>query len=552
MALRPGLVLTILALPALAQEGPVLGVASNFEQGNFPEKMAASRQLPVLDFRDAMRWREVEQAAGVFVFGQPTTTYPDRLAELGAVMSLTIDGTNPLYDGGFTPSTPEGRAAFARYAARAVQRFSNIHSLEVGNEFNTSSFTHGPGWEGDIRERARSYAALVRATSRAVRAVRPEVKILGGAAHSIPLPWFEEIFAQGGAADMDAMVLHPYDTPPEMLKRQIALLRRIPGAEGLPIEITEWGHPSEAEAPSHLLKGYCQFALAGVTRFIWYPLGDRGDGMVPLMEGESITPAGRAYQIAQTYFAGMPVTDLATDPFTYGCAFGDRAMLLWGAPREIELAEGISAIAPDGTPLEATRLRLDRDMPVVLISGQAIRLGEEVRLGPHGVIADSFDQFSFPVVGQPRGSFALFSEDGGLLPYEIQPGQQRDGVPWSPYLASPLHWQLRADADWVMPRYVGSFVMKRPVSVVLRYRADRDGPALLRIEIEPSGQSTDGVVLGVRMRGELILEQPVTGAEVVEQEVALARGQDLDVIVGPGGEDEGDFTRLRVRLEELE
>jgi len=546
--MRSVLVAALLAGTASAQEGPVLGAATNFEQGDFPEKMANSLLLPVKDFRDAMRWREVEQDDGTYVFDNPRTIYPRRLAEIGAVMSLTIDGTHAKYDGGNTPVTPEGRAAFARFAARVVQEFPNVHSLEVGNEFNSSSFTKGPGWEGDIRERARNYAALMQATALEVRAARPEVKILGGAAHSIPIPWFEEIFAAGGGAYMDAMVLHPYTTPPEILRRQIALLRRIPGAETMPIEITEWGTTDVAGAPSYLLKGYCQFALSGVTRFIWYPLGDRGDGLAPLLEGDALSAAGWAYRLAYENFQGKKVHDLGVDPFTYGCGFGDRSMVLWGAPRDVFVADGVRALAPDGSALPPEGLRLDRDRPVVLLADRPIALGMDVTLGPQAVIADSYDQFSYPD-DPSAGPFTYYSTlSTRLEPYETRPGQERDGVPWSPYLASPMSWQLRADAEWVIPRRLPGGIDTIPASVVLRYHADRGGPALLRIEIAPGADSTDGVILTVRAQGEPLFERTVTAAEVLEQPVTLVEGGDIDVLIAPGESDDGDFTRLRVRL----
>jgi hypothetical protein len=37
--------------------------------------------------------------------------------------------------------------------------------------------------------------------------------------------------------------------------------------------------------------------------------------------------------MVQQDFAGQPVRAIAPDPFTYGCAFGDRHVMLWGADR---------------------------------------------------------------------------------------------------------------------------------------------------------------------------------------------------------------------------
>lgn len=551
MVLKCSLLICWFAFPVVAEEAPKLGVATNFGQNWSDAPLEGSQQLPAIDFRDTIRWRYAEDADGTILFDRSETNFPDRLAELGATMSLTINDPHPLYDGGNTPISAEGQAAFGTFAAAAVQRFANIHSVEVGNEMNSATFASGPGWDGDLRERARSYANLLKATAGAVRAVRPDVRILGGATHSIPLPWFEEIFAAGGAEHMDAIVLHPYGTPPEQLRRQIALLRAFPEASDMPIEITEWGSADPVEAPGHLIKGYCQFALVGVTRFIWYPLNERGDGLVPLVVQNDVTPAGRAYQLAFNEFEGKAVTDLGIDPFTYGCAFGDSAMVLWGAPRDVVLADGIQAFAPDNIQLATDDLRLDRDRALVLLSDSPFRLGEEVVLGPHGVIADSFDQFTYPDAAE--GPFTLLAEhEGELVRYATRPGQERGSVPWSPYLGNDLTWRLIADAETVLPRYAKGSQGWGPVSVVQRYRADRNSSGRVEIEIEPAAKSIDGVVLQVRQNGEILFEKIVTGPEVVRLDLTLTAGLETDVIVGPGQSEDGDVTSLRTRYLEVD
>lgn len=551
MALRTGFLICWLTLPAFANEAPKLGVATNFSQNWSESTFAVLELLPATDFRDAIRWRYAEKADGTIVFGKNETSFPDRLAELGATMSLTVNDPHPLHDGGKTPISPEGQAAFANFAAVAVQRFPNIHSVEVGNEMNSTRFANGPGWDGALREKARSYTSLLKATAEAVRAVRPDVKILGGAAHSIPLPWFEEIFATGGAEYMDAIVLHPYGTPPEQLRRQIALLRAYPEAAKMPIEITEWGSADPEEAPSHLIKGYCQFALVGVTRFVWYPLNERGDGLVPLLSRDDLTPTGRAYKLVYDEFESEKVTDLGIDPFTYGCAFGDNAMVLWGAPRDVVLAEGVRAYSPDYTQLVTHGLKLDRELAVVFLSDNPMRLGKEVRLGPHRVIADSFDQFAYP--GSAQGPFTLLAEhEGELVPFVTRPGQERGGVPWSPYLGNDLTWRMTAEAETVLPRFAMGSQGWGPASVVQRYRAERDGPARMEIEIEPAARSLDGVVLQVRQNGEILFEKAVSGPDVVQIELTLTKGLDTDVVVGPGETEDGDVTSLRTRYLEPE
>lgn len=151
----------------------------------------------------------------------------------------------------------------------------------------------------------------------------------------------ERLFALGAGRYMDALAFHPYTTPPEQLARQIAVLRRVPGLSGMPLEATEFGDPNPATAPGTFLRYYCQMALSGVSRAVWYPLNPRGDGLTPLIGADLMpTPVGRAFATAQRLMEHRPATDAAPDPFTYGCRFGASTWLLWGAPRAVIPAPG--------------------------------------------------------------------------------------------------------------------------------------------------------------------------------------------------------------------
>jgi arabinogalactan endo-1,4-beta-galactosidase len=122
------------------------------------------------------------------------------LPPLGADLLFLVNNPHCNHDGGSTPYTQAGVRAFASYTAEVLRRFPEIGMVEVGNEMNSATFAWGPGWQGSIEERAASYVRLLAATSAAVRAERPDVTVLGGAAHSIPIAWFREIFLRGGPA----------------------------------------------------------------------------------------------------------------------------------------------------------------------------------------------------------------------------------------------------------------------------------------------------------------------------------------------------------------
>ncbi|KAF0676935.1 hypothetical protein [Profundibacterium mesophilum] len=563
-----GILPMIAASPLAAQTGPdpagpSLAAASNFGQGLDRAKLDAALALGLRDFRDAVYWRDVEQEDGSLVF-EGRHAWPDLLAEAGATMSLTVNNSHPAHDGGTTPHSDAGRAAFARFAAAARDRFPAITAIEVGNEMNSDTFVSGPWREADTRPRAALYGKLLGAVSRRLRSEGRPVRVIGGAAHSVPLTWLSAMLGTQGAGAMDALALHPYTTAPEQLVRQVALLRALPGLSRMPIEITEFGTKRIADAPGHMLRSYCQMALAGVRRAAWYPLGARGDGFAPLIgeEGEA-TPAGRTFALISAQMAGRPARAIRPDPFTYGCTFGADVSVLWGAPRTLALGEGMRAATPTGTPLPAEGLRLSRTAPLVIFGEARNAAGaSRIALGPTGLIADSFDEFAYPrqaAVGggtgvatraatetAPKGGFRYLSLiDGETAPLELRPGQEKSGAPWYPYLGSARDGMLRAGPDWVLPSAWGD----RPLSVILRHEAQAPIRADLELRLAPRARSTDGVSLTVSLGGEVIAKRMIAEPErIILRDLPLGPGRLLDITTGPGGSASGDVTSLRATL----
>lgn len=528
--------------------GPSLGAASNFGQDWRPRVLDAAAAQGIDSLRDEIHWDAVE-AGGILRFGTFLTNYPALLAPRGMRMTLIAHDTHPDYDGGVIPHSPAAVAAFARFVAAAVTRFGAIDAVELGNEMNSASFTSGPMQAADLDGKAVYYMALLRAVRAAVETARPGLPVIGGAAHSIPLAWFSALSRVGAPALMDSVAIHPYTTPPEQLRRQIALLRQVPGFETMPVAATEFGTTDAAAAPALLLKNYCQMALSGVTRAVWYPLASRGDGFEPLIgPGGTRTAVGATFRLIQTELAGLPVRDIAVDPFTYGCRFGDRAMVIWGADRAVTLTDpALRAVGATGSPVAAPRL--SRDSPLLILSqGPPVQLGETVVLGEQRVIADSFDQFTYPgVAGDPFERFAQVA--GQKLPFELGPGQETNGVPWTPYLRNASDGSLRMTAETLVPSLWG----EGPVEVVHAFRAKEDMAVRLDAMLAPSPESADGVVLILRKSGATLARQPVRrSSEISAPRIDLAAGDVLEIAVGPGVNSDGDSTRYRFTLRKLD
>lgn len=540
-------VLLALAGPAFAYDhalvGPVLGASSDLGQTWRPEILAGSAALPVGTFRDEVFWAGVETDRGPFVFDNPRTTYPDLLSGLGAGLMFLVNNPHPSHDGGTTPVSAEGVAAFARYAVEVLRRFPGIRMVEVGNEMNSETFAWGPGWDGPVEARAASYVRLLAATSTAVRAERPGVEVLGGAAHSVPLAWFKAIFADGAAAYMDALVIHPYTVRPEQLARQIALLRQeVPQTAEMPIAVTEFGEPDATSAPAYLVKSYCQQAISGVTQSVWYPLNPRGDGLAALLTAEgALTPVGETFRFIRARFEGRPVEDIAPDPFTYGCRFGADKMVLWGEPRDVALSAGVQALDLAGRPLPEGVVRLSPEVPVILAGSGPLRLGQEVRLGPNGMIADSWHQFGYPGTAKADPFERVVRQGGRETPLELRPGQERDGVPWTPYLATEIDGVARASAEWVQP----SNPPAGPIDIVTRYRVVQAARVGVEVRLAPW---EGGVALAVTLNGQVLHEAAVTeAASIMLEPLALVPGDVLEVVASPNGRDGGAGLRVILR-----
>lgn len=550
MVLRFLLCALLLAAPAHAGEGPVgprLGAATNFGQSWFPQYISGAERLPLALYRDEMFWSGIERPDGSFVFDNERTRYPHVIEALERDLMFIVNNGHPAYDNGDTPVSDAAVAAFANYAATLVETYPAITTLEIGNEMNSETFANGPGWSADLATRAASYARLARATAEAVRATRPEVRILGGAAHSIPIAWFREIYSHDLDGLFDAVVIHPYTVPPEQLARQIALLRsEVPALRDMPLSVTEFGEDDAQAAPAYLMKFYCQMALSGVESAVWYPLNPRGDGLSALLnEDGSVTSTGEAFRTAVGWFEGRDVLPYRPDPFTYGCQFGSDTLLMWGEPRDVAIADYVDAYDIFGARMDRAGLRLSMETPLILRAiGRRFEPARAVRLGRQALIADSYHQFAFP--GQAGDVFErLVRQNGRELALIAEEGQQRGGVPWTPYLGSDLGGLVRATASWALPSRPASGA----IEIVYRYRADRPRVTDAAIWIAPSADTQDGVTVSVEVNGRRVARETVlTPRWLVVPGLDLRAGDAVDFVLGPNNSDAGDFSHFRVQL----
>ena len=297
------LALLTLAGPAAAAELPELvlpqgvGVNIHFTGGHARELdliAAAGFKVVRMDFS----WSGTERQKGEYDW----SAYDDLTGELdrrGLRAMYILDYSNALYEEAVvtedpvthqthrdtaSPQHPESVAAFARWAAAAAKHYRGRHVIwEVWNEPNIGFWKPRP----DVKQ----YAALCRATCKAVREADPDATVVAPASSQMPPDFLEPLFASGVLADLDAVSVHPYrpsDKPPETAAEDYRKLRGLierhapEGKKQLPIVSGEWGYAAHTKGVTretqavYLARMQLANLLAGVPLSIWYDWKDDG------------------------------------------------------------------------------------------------------------------------------------------------------------------------------------------------------------------------------------------------------------------------------------
>ncbi len=538
--------------PSTARQEPMtLGVAAAFSQGSREANWRGLDALSLQQFRAGIRWGEVERKEGQYRLPRPRHLYPDRLEREGRELVLTLNFGNPLYDDGHTPHSPEAVAAFGRFAAAMVERFPAITAVEVGNEFNGNNFVTGPVKDAGLAARGAYHLAMVRSAARAVRAVRPEIPVLGGATHSIPAGYLWPIL-DAGAGDMDGIALHPYTTPIDQLPAQISVLRRHPAMQDMPIWVTEWGSENIRQAPDDLVRGYLTMAALGFRALYWYPLSDRGDGLVPLLDNVgNPTTAGQAFAFVQSQMADKPVTDISPDAFTIMHRVGPNMVAIWGEPRPLDLRrDDIAVFNARGQEMPATGLLLSRTKPMILRAPAPIDPAHDIALGCQDLVADTRDQFTFPPDDERAGSgFVRKLRIGGEeRDFVTLPGQQRSGTPWTPYLGLANRLSLRLTARGMIP----AGRARDDLAIIHRFTAPAPMQLQLNASLSVGERSSDGINVTITQGARALLLAQQTRNVAFSEPIALAAGETVAITVSGGEEQRGDHVRYRYQLRDLE
>ncbi len=247
-----------------------------------PQEMASLADLGVRFVRMDLFWHEVERERGQYDFSAYDALV-QTMTEHGIRLILILDYGNDLYGGGDAAhATPEGRAAFARFAARAAAHYRDAGIIwEIWNEPNLDKFWHGT-------PDAQAYAAVAAEVIAAIRRVDPTAWVVGPATSGFPWDYLEALGEAGVLGRLDAVTVHPYRFgPPESAWADYVRLRRmlwqLDERRDLPIISSEWGYASvegglsEVEQAAYLTRQWLFHFTVDVPLSIWYDWRNDGD-----------------------------------------------------------------------------------------------------------------------------------------------------------------------------------------------------------------------------------------------------------------------------------
>jgi hypothetical protein len=228
-----------------------------------------------------LAWGATERQKGVYDFSHYDTLM-DNLRRKGMKALLILDYGNDIYgSGGKPPYDDEGRAAFARWAVAAVQRYQGKGVLwELWNEPNGAWFWPSPS--------ADDYSKLALTVDMAIHDRFPKERLIGPATSGIDLGFLEGCFKAGCLQYWDAVSVHPYrqnepeSAAPEYAKLRDLIAKYAPPGKKIPILAAEWGYSvswgnyTEERQGNYLAREFLTNIENGIPLTIWYDWHDDG------------------------------------------------------------------------------------------------------------------------------------------------------------------------------------------------------------------------------------------------------------------------------------
>lgn len=223
-------------------------------------------------------WNKSELERGQFTYPDDTATAMQAMAAQGMTALQVPVYSNPFYDEGKTPSTPQGLAAYGAFTANILATFPAVgQDVEVYNEFDHFFNT------GACGPTPECYSAMLDA----VNAAAPNATVVGPSLSGMGFKWdwLQQFFDQGGLDRVDVVTAHPYTQPEpangfgEDIDRLTEMMEKAGSVK--PIWITEMGWSavggwvSDEEQAAYLVQTMASSFGHGAERVYWYEAADQ-------------------------------------------------------------------------------------------------------------------------------------------------------------------------------------------------------------------------------------------------------------------------------------
>ncbi|MGC9467319.1 MAG: cellulase family glycosylhydrolase [Anaerolineae bacterium] len=225
-------------------------------------------------------WHTVEKTPGRYDFSEYDALVAS-MRQRGIRIMLILDYGNPLYDHGFPPTSPGGKAAFARFAAVAAARYRDAGILwDLWNEPNLDHF-----WPP--KADATQYGQLALKAATAIRHADPGALIAGPAVCGYEWDYWHTLGRMGLFTKVDALSVHSYgvETPEDVIAPYLQLRSLIDQYNPLwkvPVISGEWGFASteggttEVQQAQYLARQWLINLSHDIDLNIWYDWRDDG------------------------------------------------------------------------------------------------------------------------------------------------------------------------------------------------------------------------------------------------------------------------------------
>jgi hypothetical protein len=495
-----------------------LGVTTHFSQGWPIALLDNAKGIGVKSIRDSLHWPAIEKARGQYDFSDAKTRHIRMACAAGMTVLLGIEPRNPLYDGGTTSFSAEGRAAFANYVLAIANRFKGcVTAIEIGNEINGRNGITGPA----AKDRIASHLALLLSVYGRVKPAHPELELLGGSTNAIGTGFLTKLFEAGALKAMDGVVVHPYRRTAEGVEWEIARLRSAMQRTGeiKPVWATEFSRDfaKPADAAPFYLKMLCLMTAVGVDNTYWYALVDQKwfPTMGLLTAAGGAKPASRAFSYAATQLATTGgATRIGTDPTLYYFRFGRERSIIWGARRAMTISGNAVFRRADGTIVPApTEVS---DAPVI-VEGPVT-----ISFGPAEVLADSLYGFG----QEPLNYFAKSTKS------TLTPLAPIDWT-WGTYLGAPGNGTMIVNQQSIGPTGAST----NGFAAVVRFTSTSTASAVASMCLSPKVLKVNGVTTTISHNGRIVWQASIsqaTGKQMGQATVTLKPGDTVDFSVNPG------------------